>query len=75
MNLPDVDGLELLHELQRDPDCAAIPVVVVSADATPARIEETLAAGARRYMTKPLNLGSFLGMLDELLEGIDSRFG
>jgi PAS domain S-box-containing protein len=74
MNLPDVDGLELLHELQRDPDCAAIPVVVVSADATPARIEETLAAGARRYMTKPLNLGSFLGMLDELLEGIDSRF-
>ncbi len=75
MNLPDVDGLELLRELQRDPDCAAIPVVVVSADATPARIEEALAAGARRYMTKPLNLGSFLGMLDELLEGIDSRFG
>ncbi len=75
MNLPDVDGLELLHTLQRDPDCAAIPVVVVSADATPARIEEALAAGARRYMTKPLNLGSFLGMLDELLEGIDSRYG
>ena len=75
MNLPDVDGLELLRELQRDPDCASIPVVVVSADATPARIEEALASGARRYMTKPLNLGSFLGMLDELLEGIDSRYG
>jgi CheY-like chemotaxis protein len=74
MNLPDVDGLELLRELQRDPDCAAVPVVVVSADATPARIEEALAAGARRYMTKPLNLGGFLGMLDELLEGIDSRY-
>jgi PAS domain S-box-containing protein len=75
MNLPDVDGLELLHQLQRDPDCVAIPVVVVSADATPGRIEDALAAGARRYMTKPLNLGSFLGMLDELLEGIDSRYG
>ena len=74
MNLPDVDGLELLRELQRDADCAAIPVVVVSADATPARIEEALAAGARRYMTKPLNLGSFLGMLDELLDGLDSRY-
>ena len=33
-----------------------------------------LAAGARRYMTKPLNLGSFLGMLDDLLQGIDSRY-
>ena len=75
MSLPDVDGLELLRGLQRDPDCAKIPVVVVSADATPGRIEDALAAGARRYMTKPLNLGSFLGMLDELLEGIDSRFG
>ncbi len=75
INLPDVDGLELLRELQRDADCAAIPVVVVSADATPARVEEALAAGARRYMTKPLNLASFLGMLDEILEGIDSRFG
>ncbi len=75
LNLPDVDGLELLRELQRDPDCATIPVVVVSADATAARIEEALAAGARRYMTKPLNLGSFLGMLDELLEGVDSRYG
>jgi len=74
MNLPDVDGLELLRELQRDPDCASIPVVVVSADATPARIEDALAAGARRYMTKPLNLGSFLGMLDDLLQGIDSRY-
>ncbi len=75
MNLPDVDGLELLHQLQRDPDCATIPVVVVSADATTGRIEAALAAGARRYMTKPLNLGSFLGMLDDLLEGIDSRYG
>jgi len=74
LNLPDVDGLELLRELQRDPDCASIPVVVVSADATPARIEDALAAGARRYMTKPLNLGSFLGMLDDLLQGIDSRY-
>ena len=75
MNLPGVDGLELLRQLPRDPDCAKIPVVVVSADATPGRIEDALAAGARRYMTKPLNLGSFLGMLDELLEGLDSRFG
>ena len=75
MHLPDVDGLELLRQLQRDPACADIPVVVVSADATPARIEEALAAGARHYQTKPLNLGAFLGMLDDLLESIETRFG
>ena len=75
MHLPDVDGLELLRQLQRDPACADIPVVVVSADATPARIEEALAAGARHYQTKPLSLGAFLGMLDDMLESIDTRFG
>jgi len=75
MHLPDVDGLELLRQLQRDPVCADIPVVVVSADATPARIEEALAAGARHYLTKPLNLGGFLAVLDEQLESLDTRFG
>jgi PAS domain S-box-containing protein len=75
MHLPDIDGLELLRQLQRDPACADIPVVVVSADATAARVEQALAAGARRYMTKPLNLSGFLEMLDELLGSIDTRFG
>ena len=75
MHLPDVDGLELLRQLQRDPACADIPVVVVSADATPGRIEDALAAGARHYLTKPLNLAGFLAVLDEQLEAMDTRFG
>ena len=75
MHLPDVDGLELLRQLQRDPACADIPIVVVSADATPTRIAEALAAGARHYLTKPLNLAGFLGVLDDLLESIDTKFG
>ncbi len=75
MHLPDVDGLELLRQLQRDPACADIPVVVVSADATPGRVEDALAAGARHYLTKPLNLTGFLAVLDEQLEAMDTRFG
>ena len=75
MHLPDVDGLELLRQLQRDPACADIPIIVVSADATPTRIAEALAAGARHYLTKPLNLASFLHVLDDMLENIDTQFG
>jgi signal transduction histidine kinase/ActR/RegA family two-component response regulator len=73
MHLPDVDGLELLRQLQRDPQCADIPVVVVSADATPARILVALAAGARHYLTKPVNLLGFLEVIDELLDNLDTR--
>ena len=74
MHLPDIDGLELLQRLQRDPACADIPVMVVSADATLMRIEQALAAGARRYLTKPLNLAEFLAAVDLLLDGPDHRF-
>ena len=68
MHLPDVDGLELLHQLRRDPDLADIPVVVVSADATTGRVAQVLAAGARHYLTKPVELLPFLAVLDTLLD-------
>ena len=47
----------------------------MSADATPARMVQVLAAGARHYLTKPLDLQQFLAVLDSLLDAIDSRFG
>ncbi len=75
MHLPDIDGLELLRQLQADASTADIPVVVVSADAIPAQVDEALAVGARHYLTKPVNLASLLSVLDELLEALDTRFG
>ena len=75
MHLPDIDGLELLRHLQADPDTADIPVIVVSADATEARIAEAMAAGATHYLTKPVNVPQFLAALDEMLEQLDTMFG
>jgi len=75
MHLPDIDGLELLRHLQADPDTAEIPVIVVSADATEARIGQAIAAGATHYLTKPVNVPQFLGVLDELLDQLDTLFG
>ena len=75
MHLPDIGGLELLRHLKDDDDLASIPVVVVSADATAAHIEAALTAGAAHYITKPVNLASFLAILDELLDDMDTHFG
>ena len=75
MHLPDIDGLELLRHLKDDDDLGSIPVVVVSADATAAHIEAALTAGAAHYVTKPVNLASFLAILDELLDDMDTHFG
>ncbi len=75
MHLPDIGGLELLRHLKRDDVIADIPVLVVSADATPARIEQALTLGAAHYLTKPVDLGSFLRTLDEALAELDTRWG
>jgi PAS domain S-box-containing protein len=56
LHLPDVHGREVLEMLKRDPATAAIPVVVLSADATPSQVERLLAAGAADYATKPIDV-------------------
>jgi PAS domain S-box-containing protein len=67
LTLPDTSGQEVLQELLEDPRTADIPVVVVSADATPDQIERLLAAGARGYLTKPFDVKRFLEVVDALL--------
>jgi CheY-like chemotaxis protein len=50
----------VLEQLKRDAATATIPVVVLSADATPAQFERLLAAGAAGYLTKPIDVESLL---------------
>lgn len=68
LNLPDIHGSEVLRQLQASEETAEIPVVVISADATPSQIERLLAAGARNYLTKPFSVDEFLAVVDDLLQ-------
>jgi CheY-like chemotaxis protein len=68
LHLPDIDGDEVLEQLQCDERTAGIPVVMLSADATPRQIERLKAAGAFEYLTKPLNVRRFIAVLDEVLQ-------
>ena len=74
MQLPDISGLELLRMLKNDDDLAGIPVIVVSADATPARVRDALTLGALEYITKPVDVRSLLKSVDDVLEGQPSRW-
>jgi CheY-like chemotaxis protein len=66
LHLPDLPGQEVLERLRAEPLTRAIPVVVLSADATPSRIKRLLAAGARTYLTKPLDVRQLLEVLEDL---------
>ena len=74
MHLPDISGLELLRHLKADPATAAIPVIVVSADATAQQVDAALDAGAVRYLTKPVSVNELLATIDDLLERMDTGF-
>jgi CheY-like chemotaxis protein len=68
LHLPDLDGDKVLEQLRADPGTHMIPVVIISADATRAQINRLLAAGAERYLTKPLEMRLLLSLIDELLD-------
>ncbi len=72
MQLPDISGLELLRHIKLDDQIASIPVIVVSADATPQNMERALTLGAKHYVTKPLAIAAFLALVDESLAGAGS---
>jgi CheY-like chemotaxis protein len=74
MHLPDMGGVDLLRHLKADPATSAIPVIVVSADATAQQVDAALDAGAVRYLTKPVGVNELLATLDDLLDRMDTGF-
>ncbi len=73
VNLPDIDGDEVMRRLSMDERTRAIPVVIVSADAMPSGIARYLAAGAIGYITKPIEVALLLGFVDQATGGSESH--
>jgi signal transduction histidine kinase/ActR/RegA family two-component response regulator len=67
LNLADMSGSDVLQALRQDPATSEIPVVVVSADATPIRLERLMREGARAYLTKPIDVEELLAVVDRML--------
>ncbi len=64
INMPDMDGYQVLEVLKSDPALRRIPVVALTANAMPRDIERGMAAGFDDYLTKPLLLERFLQVID-----------
>jgi len=65
INLPDLNGFEVLETLRSNPLTAQIPVIALSANAMSLDIERALRAGFCRYLTKPIKLDEFLAAMEE----------
>ena len=67
LHLPDLPGDALLQALKEDERTREIPVIMVSADATPTQIQRLLGLGAKAYLTKPLEIPALLQVVDGAL--------
>jgi signal transduction histidine kinase/CheY-like chemotaxis protein/CHASE3 domain sensor protein len=67
VHLPDISGEEVLRRLRLNPRTRHIPVTILSADATAGQISRLMDAGARDYLTKPLDVRKLLGLLEETI--------
>jgi signal transduction histidine kinase/CheY-like chemotaxis protein len=70
LHLPGLPGEHVLKELKAEPATAAIPVAVLSAEASPGTIRRLLAAGAHTYLTKPLVLADLDRLLSSLTDPV-----
>jgi two-component system, chemotaxis family, chemotaxis protein CheY len=67
LNMPGVDGEELLRRLAADEMLRSVPAIVISTDATENRISRLMSLGARGYVTKPFRPETLRSELERIL--------
>lgn len=68
INLPGMDGYEVLNVLKKDVQTQSIPIVGLSANAMPYDIERGKNSGFFDYLTKPVQINQLIGVLNQLLK-------
>lgn len=68
INMPQMNGEELVTALGSDPELQVIPVIVVSTDSSEYRMHRMLALGAKGYVTKPFQPENLREELQRVLE-------
>ncbi len=68
LNLPGVDGREVLAAIKGDDDLKRIPVVVLTSSQAEEDVVRSYGLHANAYMTKPVNLEKFM----QIVRAIDS---
>ncbi len=66
LNLPKMDGREVLAEIKEDPDLRRLPVVILTVSKAEQDILKSYNLHANCYITKPVDLDQFLGVVKSI---------
>jgi CheY-like chemotaxis protein len=68
VDMPNLDGLSFTREVRKDPNLAALPVVLLTGDRTPEAKQKGREAGANDLVEKPIKGPELLAMVKKYLE-------
>jgi len=66
LNLPGMDGREVLADIKSDPDLLRIPVVVLTTSSAESDVLRAYALHANCYLVKPIGLDAFTSVVQEI---------
>jgi CheY-like chemotaxis protein len=73
LNMPRMDGFELIERVRARAATPAIPIVVVSADSAPGIQEKAMQLGANAFFVKPYSPAAVRETVEDLLHALQSR--
>ena len=69
LNMPRMDGYELIRRVRADQRLSGMPIIVVSADTDPATPQRIAALGVEAYFPKPYSPAMVRRKVEQLLDG------
>ena len=66
LNLPKMDGWEVLEKIKEDPDLRRIPVVILTTSKAETDIVKTYDLHANCYISKPVNMEQFINVVQSI---------
>ena len=67
INMPEMDGIEMIDQMSKDGLTKLIPVVIVSTEGSQTRIEEMRAKGVKAYVRKPFTPELIKNIVEDIL--------
>ena len=66
VNMPNMNGLEMVAELKKNPANQALPIIMLTTEGQPALIKQAKEAGAVGWIVKPFNAGQLVATVQKL---------
>ena len=72
-NMPNMTGIELLHQVRSDFELKALPFLMVTAESEKERVIEAIKSGVNNYIIKPFTAEILKDKMEKIFEKIDGK--